>query len=53
MTSIHVRPKFGMGCKSVSVEAVAKQFEGRNVLPPQDSANNLRVLEEMVKAYAS
>ncbi|CAI5704959.1 unnamed protein product [Peronospora farinosa] len=36
-----------------ALAAVAKQLERLNALPPQDSAENLRVLGEVVDAYAS
>ena len=36
-----------------ALAVVAKQFESLNALPPQDSAENLRVLGEVVEVYAS
>ncbi|CAI5737600.1 unnamed protein product [Peronospora destructor] len=36
-----------------ALAVVAKQLERLNALPPQDSAENLRVLGEVINAYAS
>ena len=38
---------------ALSLAAKAKQFERPNALPPQDSAEKLRVLGEVVEVYAS